>query len=150
MGKEGFRPENPSGPTGSTPPASPPKPALTPNERRRHPRFAVRGSSSVDYLEGVLSVFGWGVRRQAKGVLDLSLGGARLKTETRLEPGSVLRVRFRVEAAPDEIEVYGHTRWSSPNPESSGEFHTGVMFFNVTEEESRQLSRLQEHLTSSR
>jgi hypothetical protein len=116
-------------------------------ERRRHPRFAMRESASAEFLEGVLSVFGWGIQRRVKAILDLSLGGARIRTEGPLEPGSVLRVRIRTEDVPGEIEVYGHTRWCAPTAENSSDFQSGVMFFNVTEMASSQLARLQDRLS---
>src|SRR5258708_6084079 len=94
--KEGLSPLQDSGS-----PTSPGTSSSRSNERRRHYRFNVRGSSTADYLKGVLSVFGGGNRCQARAVLDLSLGGARFRTEERLEPGSVVRVRIQVEKLPD-------------------------------------------------
>ncbi len=132
-------------------PAPRPSPRSGLPDRRRHPRVPLSGSSSAEYVEGVLSVFGWGRRGEATRVLDLFQGGARLATRDPLDPGSVLRIRLRVERAEEEIELYGESRWSSRTNENPPQFQSGLMFFNATEKDSHQrlarlLSRLQDPL----
>lgn len=116
-------------------------------ERRKHRRFALQGAGNAEYIPGVLSVFGWGERNRARGVLDLSEGGARLVTEKPLTPGSVLRLEIRVPRHGEQIQAYGETRWSRPASAQGSEYLAGVMFLDLEDAQRAKISRLRQRLS---
>jgi hypothetical protein len=108
-------------------------------ERRKHPRFAVEDASAMLTPEGTLVLLGMGLGNKALGAVDLSEGGARLRTREPLDPGAKVRVTLEFEKPRKKIEARGEVRWSRKAAETRREVHSGVMFLDLPPAQARKI-----------
>lgn len=116
------------------------KRAWSRKERRRHPRFAVRGANAVLTPEGNLLLTDSGNR--ALGAVNLSVGGARLRTRGPIPLGAAVRVTLEFEKPRGRIDARGEVRWSRKNPGAGRGAHAGVMFVGLPPAQARKIRRL--------
>ncbi len=117
-------------------------------ERRKHHRFAIDEARVSLRKEGALVLFGLGGGNKAVGPVDLSEGGARIRTKKCLEPGSRVRVKIEFSKFQDSIEAEGEVRWSREDAKTRNEAHSGVMFLNLDPGHVKKIGRMRECFTS--
>ncbi len=61
-------------------------------------------------------------------VIDLSRGGARFLSHSRLEPGKSIFVKLNIPNTQCPCEIKATIRWISKNPEPSYRYQTGISF----------------------
>lgn len=110
-------------------------------ERRRHPRFAIRGARAVLTPEGTLLLADSGNR--AIGAVDLSEGGARLRTRGPVPLGAPVRVTLEFAEPPGRVDARGEIRWNRKIPRAGRGAHAGVMFVGLTPAQARAIRRLE-------
>ncbi len=118
------------------------------SERRQHQRFGIDDAAAKLYKEGTLVLFGMGRRNKALGPVDLSEGGARLRTRERLDAGTKVRVILEFDKFQDKIEAQGEVRWSREAPREQEEFHSGVMFLDLQPNQVKKVGRMRGCFTS--
>jgi len=118
------------------------------SERRKHSRFGVDEATATLYKEGTLVLFGMGRRNKALGPVDLSEGGARLRTRERLDAGAKVRVTLAFDKFDDKIEALGEVRWSREDPRNQDEYHAGVMFLNLEPGQVKKIGHMRGYFTS--
>ena len=103
-------------------------------ENRRHVRFDVK--ATVDFLvrgKGRAASSG----QKGSGVAtDVSADGISFVSDTRLEPGSTLRLDLHLPGHAQPLRLEGELKWCAPHGQQDGAqmFRTGVKLF--TEEKS--------------
>jgi hypothetical protein len=97
------------------------------DNRRRHPRFQVDGTSVRLYREGLFTALGLGTRNKGRSAVDISESGARLLITEKLEPKTKVRLRIEIDRYQDSIEVEGEVCWCRPTARSSA-FQAGIRF----------------------
>jgi c-di-GMP-binding flagellar brake protein YcgR len=105
------------------------------NERRKHERCAADEVEAF-YTTGILGLFGIG--KQEAHVVDLSRGGALIRTAGRLKQGAAITLTITLEKYDDVIKARGVVRRSFTNPQDN-RIYTGVEFEDL---DAPLLSRL--------
>jgi hypothetical protein len=131
-------------------PVRPSGPAPKPKQAnlRRHPRFSVDGAGATLYFKGVLSLVGLGGSSKARGLLNLSEGGALLICTEEAAPGRKVKVRVDMEKYQDVFEAEGVVKRCSRSARREGEFHIGLQFTDVDGAQKRKLVKMREWFTS--
>jgi hypothetical protein len=109
-------------------------------ERRKYPRFAAGEAEAVLVRDGAISAFDVG-RNKARRAVDLSAGGTRLVAVERMEPGTRVRVKLRMERPQDEIDAAGEIRWCA-SAGGGPVFHVGVMFVDLDADQADRIGAL--------
>lgn len=126
MGESDFRRIPASGP------ANPPPSRAV--ERRRFARFDLDENRTELRRKSLLGILGAGPNL-ARETLDLSEGGARLRTADRIPPGTRVRVRIQIDRTQDAIEASAEVRWTYQSARDTSVFYSGLEF--VSEETAR-------------
>jgi c-di-GMP-binding flagellar brake protein YcgR len=102
------------------------------NERRRNPRRGVDDSATIRLINMALDVHG--------RIIDISLGGCRIRTQSRFPVGIYRRVEaeFRIEGLP--FRIAGVTQ-AIHDP-----FNVGIRFLDMSERKREQLLQLMEEI----
>lgn len=103
-------------------------------ERRRHKRF--EASFAVDYSSGDNFLFAY--------LQNISEMGIFIRTDTPMEVGTELRMRFAVDDQDDPLLVDGEVIWINPYRESGDNINPGmgVRFKRLTPELREQIVEL--------
>jgi Tfp pilus assembly protein PilZ len=117
-------------------------------ERRKHPRFPVDECEVTVHRAGFMSRMGFGRENVGRELLDLSEGGARVRTWSRLNVGTKVRVRIKLLRFSDEIEAGGEIRWCVEHKLRNGDFSAGVMFTKIDPEHARKIANMRNWFTS--
>lgn len=120
-------------------------------ERRRHRRFLPRECdlSLMRDATGLVKLFGGGKKVNiAHAVLDLSEGGARFVTRTKLTVGTKVHVTISVRLFNDSIQTQGAVCWCSEHSVKAGHFYVGVNFEKVDPVQARKIAGIREYISS--
>ena len=103
-------------------------------ERRRHRRFST--SFAVDYSSGDNFLFAY--------LQNISEMGIFIRTDTPLEIGTELHLRFSVEGQAEPLRVEGEVIWINPYRESGDNINPGmgVRFKRLTPDLREQIVEL--------
>ena len=131
-------------------PVRPSAPAPKPKQAnlRRHARFAVDGAGATLYFKGVLSLVGLGSSSKARGLLNLSEGGALLICPEEAAPGRKVRIRVEMEKYQDVFEADGVVKRCSRSAKREGEFHIGLQFTEMDDAQKKKLVKMRDWFTS--
>jgi hypothetical protein len=128
------------------PSAPAPKPKST--NLRRHLRFQVDGAGATLVLKGLLSMFGLARSNKARGLMNLSEGGALLICGDSVPKGTKVVVRVDMEKYQDVFEAEGVVRRCTKSSRREGEFHLGIQFTGMPAAQARKLAQMCEWFTS--
>jgi len=98
----------------------------TGEERRRHPRWPVRGVLVVERQAREYPIY----------LLDLSQGGLRFEAQTRFAPETLIRILL--DCYPVDVPLRALVSWCRPT--STGTLEHGAEFINLPESEQILLS----------
>lgn len=73
---------------------------------------------------------------------DVSAGGARVLVPTKLDAGAVVWVKLHMPYTGREVECIALVAWVIPARAREGMFDTGLVFSNLSREETAAISRL--------
>jgi len=121
--------------------------ALTPQERRKHPRFKIDEADAVLRRMG-FSLFG-GQANMARTAVDLSEGGVRIITTERVVPGVKVKVTIGIQKYNDSLETEAEVKWSHQNMSNGSEFYAGVMFLDLALPQVTKIARMRAWFTSA-
>lgn len=131
--------------------AAPSKRPGNPNlDQRKHARFLPRGCdlSVIPEARGLLKLFGRKKNNVAQGVVDLSEGGARFVTRTKLPVGRRVAITINVKLFKDVIETEGTIAWTMEHPYRVGSYYLGVKFTKVDAVQARKIAMIRDYLDS--
>ncbi len=120
-------------------------------ERRRHKRFLPRecDMSLIKEASGLFKVFGAGSKDNlAQAVVDLSEGGARFVTRTKLSIGTKVNVTINVRLFNDTIKTVGCVCWSADHNQKNGHYYVAINFEKLDPLQARKISSIRDYLQS--
>lgn len=128
------------------------KPAARPSSgsqdnRRKHPRFQVDGTSVHLYRDGLLTALGIGKSNKGRSALDISETGARVVITERLLPKTKVRLRIDMEKYQDSIEVKGEVCWCRENTRTH-QFQAGIRFSSTDPSVRKKIALMHEWFSS--
>lgn len=125
------------------------KPLAQPKQdnRRKHPRFQVDGTSASLHRDGFLRAIGLGRSNKGRSALDISETGARVLVTERLLPDTKVRLRIEIERYKDAIEVGGKVCWCRENTKT-GSFQAGIRFSDSDATLRRKIALMHEWFSS--
>ncbi len=127
---------------GKKPPSQPKQ-----DNRRRHPRFQVDGTSAHLYRDGLLAAIGLARINKGRSALDISESGARVLVTERLLPNTKVRLRIEVERYNDAIEVAGEVCWCRENTRTH-QFQAGIRFSSADPSVRRKIALMHDWFSS--
>jgi PilZ domain-containing protein len=132
------------------PPAAKPVPSdrpAKPSDRRTSVRFRVDEANAWVQERTLVTLLRLSKRGLDGTVINLSEGGVLVRTDSRLELKSKLRVRIVFERFKDVIESNGEVRWSHEVPKKST-FLGGIQFVGLDPSIARKIRLMGEYFTS--
>jgi len=117
------------------------------DNRRKHPRFQVDGTSVSLYREGLLTALGLGRGNKGRSALDISESGARVLITEKLNLQTKVRLRIEIERYKDAIEVEGEVCWCRPTAKAAA-FQAGIRFSSADPSLRRKIALMQEWFSS--
>ena len=121
-------------------------------ERRRHRRFLPRECdlSLMREAVGILKVFGMGAGKDnlAAAVVDLSEGGARFITKSKLTIGTRVSVTIGVRLFNDTIKTTGTVCWASEHTNRAAQYYAAVNFDKLDAVQARKIAGIRDYLNS--
>lgn len=98
-------------------------------KKRECKRFTIPGTTLVyKKIPGLW----WGKKTYSDSVhpvLDLSRGGLKFLSQTKIKAGSRIFVRLDIPGSKEPVEFKAIIRWISRNPEASYKYQNGVAFY---------------------
>lgn len=122
--------------------------ALKRSELREHSRFRMDEATLQIHIKGFLTTFGIGIKNEARSAVNLSEGGILALTETKLKPGTTVRVKIEIEKYKDVIEADGVVRWCFQSAREASDYYTGIQFKNLPQSHRALIGKMRAWFTS--
>jgi hypothetical protein len=116
-------------------------------ERRRFARFELDDNRTELRRKSLLPIIGAGPNL-AHETLNLSEGGARLRTSDRVPPGTRVRVKIQLDRTRDAIEAIAEVRWTYQSARDGSVFYTGVEFAGEETDRTKKIAVMREWYSS--
>lgn len=120
---------------------------LSPPEKRKSERFALRDYTVTLYRQGTLAAQGL-KRNLGRTILDISATGAQLEVSESLESGTLVQFTVHLNALSDSLDALAAIRWSRPDPSVAGAgYRAGLQFLNLGEPQRKKIEFMRKWFT---
>ena len=116
-------------------------------DRRRFPRFDLDENRTELRRKSLLAIIGAGPNL-ARETVNLSEGGARLRTSDRIPPGTRVRVKIEIDRTRDAIEATAEVRWTYQSARDSRLFYSGLEFVGEEAVRTKKIGIMRDWYTS--
>ena len=121
-------------------------PSATSRELRKHLRFRIDEASTSFSVKGVSTTLGAGKASRSRATINLSEGGTLLLVCEPIPVGTPILVRIEIDELEECVEASGVVRWCEQEGRNDKDFHAGIEFIGLSEEDLRKIGKLRERL----
>jgi hypothetical protein len=112
---------------------------LTPDEKRKSERFALKDYTLTVYRQGTLAAQGL-KRNVGRTILDISSTGTQLEVSEMMESGSLVQFTVHLNTLSDSLDALAAVRWCRPDPSVAGSsYRAGLQFLNLGDPQRKKI-----------